>query len=327
MNRARRCEEGGDKRRGLIVGFALAGLQRRLASSPEAIYQSLRRRRERLEGQLAEMRTLADGNAPVRAVDLPKGIRLADLEDFDFDDFDDEELEELEDVVIDDATAAAIAAELQVEITELRLLEKVAANVRSSREDRKWKELREHPPVRRASPPARTPARSSSSPSTRTRSTTWWSGSSTLLGRPEAVVAIHGGVKREDRRRIQDAFRNDPTVQVLVATDAAGEGVNLQRANLMVNYDLPWNPNRIEQRFGRIHRIGQKQICHLWNLVAHGTREGQVFERLFAEDRTATQGLRRPDLRRARRLRDQPVTPRPAARSDPLRQGSRAVLA
>jgi hypothetical protein len=105
----------------------------------------------------------------------------------------------------------------------------------------------------------------------------------TLLGRPEAVVSIHGGVRREDRRRIQDAFRNDPAVKVLVATDAAGEGVNLQRANLMVNYDLPWNPNRIEQRFGRIHRIGQEQVCHLWNLVAHGTREGMVFQRLFAK--------------------------------------------
>ena len=70
-------------------------------------------------------------------------------------------------------------------------------------------------------------------------------------------------------------------MQVLIATDAAGEGVNLQAANLMVNYDLPWNPNRIEQRFGRIHRIGQTRNCHLWNLVAHETREGQVFRRLF----------------------------------------------
>ena len=101
------------------------------------------------------------------------------------------------------------------------------------------------------------------------------------LGRPEAVVRIHGGVKRHDRRAIQDRFRVDPTVQVLVATDAAGEGVNLQTANMMVNYDLPWNPNRIEQRFGRVHRIGQHLPCHLWNLVAHRTREGKVFERLF----------------------------------------------
>ena len=68
---------------------------------------------------------------------------------------------------------------------------------------------------------------------------------------------------------------------MLLATDAAGEGLNLQRAHLMVNYDLPWNPNRIEQRFGRIHRIGQREVCHLWNLVAHNTREGDVFNRLL----------------------------------------------
>ena len=68
---------------------------------------------------------------------------------------------------------------------------------------------------------------------------------------------------------------------MLVATDAAGEGINLQRAHLMVNYDLPWNPNRLEQRFGRIHRIGQTEVCHLWNLVAKETREGDVYQRLL----------------------------------------------
>src|SRR3954453_20845065 len=67
----------------------------------------------------------------------------------------------------------------------------------------------------------------------------------TLLGVPEAVVTIHGGMGREDRQKAQNAFTQDVDVQVLVATDAAGEGVNLQRAHLMVNYDLPWNPNRI----------------------------------------------------------------------------------
>ena len=102
-----------------------------------------------------------------------------------------------------------------------------------------------------------------------------------LLGNEEAVVMIHGGVKRDERRKVQELFRNDPDTRVLVATDAAGEGVNLQNANLMVNYDLPWNPNRLEQRFGRIHRIGQTEVCHLWNLVAKETREGDVFQRLF----------------------------------------------
>ena len=280
MNRAQALQEGGDKRRGLIVGFALAGLQRRLASSPEAIYQSLRRRRERLDGQLSELRGLAEGDRPVRVVDLPKGIRLADLEDFDFDDFDDEELEELEDVVIDAATAAATVAELEIEVGELRALEQAAADVRASREDRKWNELRDilqSDQFQGGDVPRKLIVFTEHKDTLhylveRIRS---------LLGRAEMVQFIHGGVKRDDRRRTQDAFRNDPTVRILVATDAAGEGVNLQRANLMVNYDLPWNPNRIEQRFGRIHRIGQKQPCFLWNLVAHTTREGKVFERLF----------------------------------------------
>ena len=81
--------------------------------------------------------------------------------------------------------------------------------------------------------------------------------------------------------RSQESFRHDPEVKVLLATDAAGEGINLQRAHLMVNYDLPWNPNRLEQRFGRIHRIGQTEVCHLWNLVARETREGDVYLRLL----------------------------------------------
>src|SRR4029450_13973370 len=104
---------------------------------------------------------------------------------------------------------------------------------------------------------------------------------STLLGRKEAVVVIHGGMGREERLKAQESFRHDPEVQVLLATDAAGEGINLQRAHLMVNYDLPWNPNRLEQRFGRIHRIGQTEVCHLWNLVAEETREGDVYRTLL----------------------------------------------
>ena len=96
---------------------------------------------------------------------------------------------------------------------------------------------------------------------------------------------------REDRRKAQAAFRHDPHVQVLLATDAAGEGINLQRAHLMVNYDLPWNPNRLEQRFGRIHRIGQTEVCHLWNLVADKTREGDVYYKLLDKLEQARQAL------------------------------------
>ena len=78
---------------------------------------------------------------------------------------------------------------------------------------------------------------------------------------------------------------------MLLATDAAGEGINLQRAHLMVNYDLPWNPNRLEQRFGRIHRIGQTEVCHLWNLVAEETREGDVYRKLLEKLEQARQAL------------------------------------
>jgi superfamily II DNA/RNA helicase len=113
----------------------------------------------------------------------------------------------------------------------------------------------------------------------------------TLLGKREAVVCIHGGMGREERMNMQEGFRHDPEVQVLVATDAAGGGINLQRAHLMVNYDLPWNPNRIEQRFGRIHRIGQTEVCHLWNLVADETREGEVYRALLEKLEEARKAL------------------------------------
>ena len=96
---------------------------------------------------------------------------------------------------------------------------------------------------------------------------------------------------REDRLKTQESFRHDPEVKVLLATDAAGEGINLQRAHLMVNYDLPWNPNRIEQRFGRIHRIGQTEVCHLWNLIAEETREGEVYLTLLEKLNEARKAL------------------------------------
>lgn len=90
-------------------------------------------------------------------------------------------------------------------------------------------------------------------------------------------------MRRGERRQITEEFTKNHACQTLLATDAAGEGLNLQAAHLMVNYDLPWNPNRIEQRFGRIHRIGQEEVCRLWNLVAANTREGEVFTRLLGK--------------------------------------------
>jgi superfamily II DNA or RNA helicase len=277
MGRAQAMQEGGDKRRGLAVGFALAALQRRLASSPEAIYQSLRRRNEKLSAQL-----VAAQKAGQLEITRTVGGRLADPDGLDTDDFDDDEFDNLEDEAIENAMTAESMEELEREIAELRMLESLAATVRSSGEDRKWVELRKILQSDALNAPGE--PRKLIIFSEHRDTLNYLEGRiKTLLGKPEAIVTIHGGMRRDDRRRVQDAFRNDPAVKILIATDAAGEGVNLQRANLMVNYDLPWNPNRIEQRFGRIHRIGQEQVCHLWNLVAHGTREGLVFERLFAK--------------------------------------------
>ena len=278
MGRAKRIEFK-NRRRGLIVGFALTALQRRLASSPEAIWRSLDRRRERLSRHLEELEAIAEGQTP--SVRVAAGLSVEDLEFFDYDDYDDTQINQLETEVIDQATAAQTVPELQAEIQTLERLVVLAGKVRRLRTDTKWEQLSALLQSDHMTAPD----------ATRRKIIVFTEHVDTLnylrrrivslLGRAERVVVIHGSVRRDERRHRQDAFINDPEVWAMVATDAAGEGINLQRANLMVNYDLPWNPNRIEQRFGRIHRIGQTEVCHLWNLVAHNTREGAVFSRLL----------------------------------------------
>lgn len=93
------------------------------------------------------------------------------------------------------------------------------------------------------------------------------------------VNTIHGGMNLEERVRAEAIFRNE--TQVMVATEAAGEGINLQFCHLMINYDLPWNPNRLEQRMGRVHRYGQQFEVTVFNMVAISTREGQIMKKLF----------------------------------------------
>ena len=184
--------------------------------------------------------------------------------------------------VVDQATAAETIEELHAEIISLQALESQAHRVVQSGKDKKWEELssllQESPEMYTASGNRRKLIIFTEHRDTLAYLLERISG---LIGIPDAVVTIHGGTNRDERRKIQEEFRNNPDVLVLVATDAAGEGVNLQNANLMVNYDLPWNPNRLEQRFGRIHRIGQTEVCHLWNIVAVETREGAVFQKFF----------------------------------------------
>jgi superfamily II DNA or RNA helicase len=278
FNRAEALESGGTRG---TVGFALTILQRRLASSPEAIYQSLRRRRERLESKLREAELLRRGEIAASTLfpDLP---RVTDEYLEDLDEAPGDEVEETEEQVVDRASAARTIDELKLEIESLQRLEQMAQRVLHSGRDRKWEELSNLLQSKQEMFDVHGNRRKLVI-FTEHRDTLQYLKSrlSTLLGRPESIVTIQGGMGREDRRKAEQSFMYDPDVHILLATDAAGEGINLQRAHLMVNYDLPWNPNRLEQRFGRIHRIGQTEVCHLWNLVARETREGDVYTRLL----------------------------------------------
>ena len=305
FNRAEALQN--DKQAG-TVGFALTILQRRLASSSEAIYQSLRRRRERLEDRLREVKLMQRGTAP-----LEHSVPLLDAEDLeDLDDAPEDEDEAFGERILDQATAARTVPELEAEISTLKRLQNAAAQVRRGG-DAKWRALAklieylltpdgiapgtDHPATSNVGSGVAVPKPSPHQKIvifTEHRDTLNYlydNIANKLLGRGEAVAVIHGGMGREDRRKSQERFLHDATVQVLLATDAASEGINLQRAHLMVNYDLPWNPNRLEQRFGRIHRIGQTEVCHLWNLVADETREGDVYRTLLDKIEEARKAL------------------------------------
>ncbi len=288
-----RADQLDDQRKG-TVGFALTILQRRLASSPAAIYQSLKRRRERLETRLEELQSSPPSIPPIggRLGGGPSSYYdeddLADLDDAPV-----EEIEAIEEEVMDSATTALTMAELQAEIDTLTGLEAQAHRLLFDlRTDKKWQEL---------AAILQDDDRMVDSHGQRRKLVIFtehrdtlaylWERISTLFGQEDMLVTIHGNVPRDQRRAVEDRFRNDPDVYFLLATDAAGEGINLQRAHLMINYDLPWNPNRLEQRFGRIHRIGQTEVCHLWNLVAGQTREGQVYRRLLSKLETESKAL------------------------------------
>ncbi len=283
FNRAEDLLDGGRKG---TVGFALTVLQRRLASSPEAIYQSLVRRRERLLKRLQELEHPSVESTPVAEI-------VFDEEAWeDLDDAPAEEIEALEEQVMDAATTALTAAELRAEIETLQALEAQAFRVRRSGVDQKWQQLAT---ILQEDELMTGPGgqRRKLVIFTEHLDTLRYLNEkiTTLFGRDENIVQIYGGLRRQERREIENRFRNDPDIYFLLATDAAGEGINLQRAHLMINYDLPWNPNRLEQRFGRIHRIGQEEVCHLWNLVAAQTREGYVYNRLLRKLETESKAL------------------------------------
>ena len=267
FNRAERLS--GSKKNS--VGFAMTILQRRLASSPMAIYKSLERRTERLQKMLRE-----------------KNLKFAEEKFLDeeeisaCEEFPSGEFENKENEISERVTAAGTISEITQEIQTLTMLTEKAKKVLQSGDDRKWRELSDLLQSNKKFL-NRAGKRDKLIIFTEHRDTLDYLQQkiSSLFGRDDSVVTIHGGLNRIERSKIKEKFKSDKNILVLLATDAAGEGINLQNAHLMINYDLPWNPNRLEQRFGRIHRIGQKEICHLWNLVAKETREGQVFNKLL----------------------------------------------
>ena len=285
MNRVQRFTETDGKKRN-NVGFALQILQRRLASSPAAIYQSLKRRRERLENELAEAQLAARGKRAAFNESIVSEEVLGNIEEFGQDEIDD-----LEDLISTGATSAETVEQLMLEVETLKGLEEMALKVLQAGEDAKWSQLNrilddelmiDKDGNRRKLIIFTEPKDTLHYLTDKVRA---------RLGKPEAVEVIHGGVAREERRKVIERFMQDKDLLVLIANDAAGEGVNLQRGHLMVNYDLPWNPNKIEQRFGRIHRIGQQEVCHLWNIVAADTREGEVYARLLEKLEAARAAL------------------------------------
>ncbi len=264
-------------RRKNSVALARTVFQRRLASSTHAIHESLRRRRKKLDDLLRELEELPPAQRARRLAQLQG--RLSDTEQ-DEDDLD----EAARDVLVDEATAAAELNQLRAELAELGDLVARVGRVRESGRDSKLVALREC--VQRAEFEELKDGRGRLLLFTEHRDTL-----NHLREHLEAwgysTCQIHGGMNPRERKQAQEDFRTSR--QICVATEAAGEGINLQFCHLMINYDLPWNPTRLEQRLGRIHRIGQSRDVHAFNFVATSSQDGQpviegrILERLLGK--------------------------------------------
>ncbi|MBI4027458.1 MAG: DUF3883 domain-containing protein [Verrucomicrobia bacterium] len=258
----------GDDPRARAVGFLMSLYQRRLASSTYAMRHSLQNRVRRLEEGLKLAQEMAR-NAPP---DLPDPEDLEEMEET--------ERERLE-ALLEAITLAGNAEQVHEEIQELRNLAVQAKTVEDSGGEAKLKRLKDllqeqgffdHPGQLLLI-------------FTEFKDTLDY-----LVGRFQEwgfkVGFIHGSMKsgsRDDpgtRLYAEQQFR-EGAIQILVATEAAGEGINLQVCNILFNYDIPWNPNRLEQRMGRIHRYGQLKDCLIFNFVATNTIEGKVLQRLL----------------------------------------------
>jgi superfamily II DNA or RNA helicase len=264
---ARAAAQGEDPR-ARAVGFLMSLYQRRLASSTYAMRHSLESRARRLEGALKRAQDLALLAPP----ELPDPEELEEMEE--------SERERLEEM-LEAITLAGNAQQVRQEIEELRALASRAHAVEASGVEAKLSKLKEllhqegffdHPDKRLLI-------------FTEFKDTLDYL-QDQLKSWGFRVGCIHGGMKSGSRdepgtRLFAEQQFREGEIQILVATEAAGEGINLQVCNILFNYDIPWNPNRLEQRMGRIHRYGQRQNCLIFNFVATNTIEGRVLQRLL----------------------------------------------
>jgi len=256
-----------DKKRN--VAFALVILQRRFASSTYALLRSLERRRNRLQELLSGVKE--KGKLDERSFDFET---IEDLSEEDR--WHEEELWET-------LSVAENREELQKEIVILDGLIQKAKDIIHGEAELKVRELRKTLDELQSKYPGHKILIFTESKDTleylEKKIKSWG----------YTVNTIHGGMNLEARVEAERIFKNE--TQVLVATEAAGEGINLQFCHLMINYDIPWNPNRLEQRMGRIHRYGQNKEVFVFNMVAKDTREGKVLNRLFEKLEEIKQAL------------------------------------
>jgi len=249
-----------DKRRN--VAFALLILQRRMASSTYALLRSLERRKKRLEDLLKSSELIKE---------TPTYIDIEEVDDYE------EEKRWEQENKWETLSIAKDKEELQKEIATLCELIAEAKEILDEEQEVKLTELKKA--VEEGFKKIREMQGSEKILIlTESKDTMEY-----LLKRIKSwgysVNYIHGGMRLEERVSAEKVFQHEK--QIMVATEAAGEGINLQFCHLMVNYDIPWNPNRLEQRMGRIHRYGQQKDVYVFNLVAEDTREGKVLAKIF----------------------------------------------
>ncbi|MFD5565024.1 helicase-related protein [Kitasatospora griseola] len=271
--------------RGNAVALARTVLQRRLASSLGAIRSSLAKRANRLEELADQLTAMRPGDAARRLAALG---RLPADSDFDDVESESDDIDEVaDDLLATEVSGAGQISQLRTEVAELRRLVAHADRVRTQGgEERKLTALREC--LERAEFQELRDGRGKLLIFTEHRDTLEYL-KQHLENWGYEVCTIHGGHPPAERKRIQHDFRQNK--QICIATEAAGEGINLQFCHLMINYDLPWNPVRLEQRMGRVHRIGQSADCWIFNFCATNTVEGELLERLHTRLEAMRQDL------------------------------------